>query len=86
MAFELQPVLAALALLINCVRVLSRLQDVAAYRPELDKCLSEACPTWFDPLCAGGDESFESVVCELARHAASIGADMAAAAMEGGAA
>ena len=86
MAFELQPVLAALALLTNCVRVLSSLQDQAVFRPDLDKWLSEACPTWCDPLCKGGDESAESVVCELARHAASIGADMADAAMNGSAA
>lgn len=84
MVCDLQPLLAALAMLTNCVRVLDTLQAAASVSPELCRLLGQACPTWSDPVCMGGEASAQSVVCELARYAAGVAAEMATVAMNGG--
>lgn len=73
----LHAVLAALALLSNCVRVLRDLEQSAGVWPELSSLLRRACPDWKDPLCHGGAKSGQAVLCELARFAADLGAELA---------
>ena len=85
MMMELQPVLAALALLTNAVRVLDEMENTAGLQPDVAQALARACPTWADPLCHGGDRSASSVVCELARYAAALGAELCEAAAGGAA-
>lgn len=85
-SMELQPVLAGLAMLTNAVRVLKAFRDATTASPELGQALATACPTWCDPMAHAGELSAESVVCELARYAAELGAHLCTADAEGGAA
>lgn len=73
---ELQPVLAALALLTNAVRVLDEMENTAGLSPDVEQALARACPTWSDPLCQVGDVSAAAVICDLARFAAALGAEL----------
>lgn len=73
---ELLPVLSALALLSNSVRVLQDLSNSAQLSPAFDESLTKACPTWADPLCHGGDRSAESIIAELSRYAAGLCRDV----------
>lgn len=76
--FELYPVLAGLSLLTNAVRVLRAVSDHAKQSQSLHADLRDACPSWSDPLCMGGDRSAEAVVSDLARYAADLCAEVLA--------
>ncbi len=76
MMMELQPVLAALALLTNAVRVLDEMENTAGFSPDIQQALAKACPTWCDPLCQAGDGSASAVISDLARFAAALGAEL----------
>lgn len=84
--FELAPVLTGLAMLTNTVRVLQALSDHASLSESFYSALTEACPTWCDPMAHGDDASMEAVVADLARYAADLCAEVLAEELSRGAA
>ena len=84
--FELQPLVSALALLTNCVRVVRAVTNAADVSPQFRAELRRWCPDYADPLVSDGATCVDATVMGLANVARKVGRDLCDLDTEGGAA